>query len=410
MASTNQSAAPIPKTLMVTWGFPPVTLGSSQIAAGLARQFEFDEMVVAAEKWPGLDRNNWDDEGGKKPKVYFIHKQWPWKFKKTTRLLLMPIVLWRLMRVFKQSKAKQVLAMFPDEYYLFLSWLISRWYRVPLYSYLHNTYLENRVGIKKIFANWLQPRVFRDSQVVFVMSEGMENVLSPNYPNVEFVPLVHTFEQLPVPLHEVPVIQRNFRLAFMGSLNNSNRDAFSRIAAVLRHFPDCSFTTYSENTAADFASIGIRAKSLMHTRVAFDEVVDALRKHDLLFFPHGFQGGLKEIEYQTIFPTRTTPYLLSGIPIIAHSPPNAFLTQWLRKHDCAEVVDVSDEAALIAAIENLIKNPSRCRELSENAQRAAQMFYGPEVIRELKSRLSRRENELNSTWSKNSSMATNVKS
>ncbi|MFN7841988.1 MAG: hypothetical protein ACK5N9_09725 [Pirellula sp.] len=388
MARRQESDRSIPKTMMVTWSFPPVLLGSSQIAAGLARQFSFDEMVIAAENWPGLDRNKWDDEGRSKPEVYFIHKQWPWKFKRTVRLFLIPIVLWRLSRVFKQSRAKQILAMFPCEYYLFLSWLISRWYGVPLYSYFHNTYLENRGGVKKLFAKWLQPKVFRDSNVVFVMSEGMEKILSQSNPGIQFLPLVHTFDQLPTPLSKIPLVDSNFRLAFMGSLNSSNQDSFSRVTSVLTHFPKCSFTTYSENAASYFASLGIQGKSINHTRVAFDEVVDALRKHDLLFLPHGFHGGLNDIEYQTIFPTRTIPYLLSGIPIIAHSPPNAFLTQWLRKYDCAEVVDVPDKDALISCFENLIRNPSRCRELSENAWRAAQVFYGPEVIRNLKSRLS----------------------
>lgn len=388
MAHREENDRSIPKTLMVTWSFPPVLLGSSQIAAGLARQFSFDEMVIAAEGWPGLDRNRWDDKGKSKPEVYFIHEQWPWKLKRTVRLFLIPIVLWRLNRVFKQSRAKQILAMFPCEYYLFLSWLISRWYGVPLYSYFHNTYLENRRGIKKIFAKWFEPKVFRDSKVVFVMSEGMEKILSQSNPGVRFLPLVHTFDQLPTPPPKIPLIDSSFRLAFMGSLNSSNEDSFSRITSVLNHFPECSFTTYSENAASYFTSQRIQRQSINHTKVAFDEVVDAMRKHDLLFLPHGFHGGLNEIEYQTIFPTRTIPYLLSGIPIVAHSPPNAFLTQWLRKHDCAEVVDVPDERALIKCFENLISNPRRCQELSVNAWRTAQMFYGPEVIRDLKKQLS----------------------
>lgn len=376
------------KTLMVTWGFPPVMLGSSQIATSLARQFSSEEMVVVAEKWPGLPNNEWNDECGEKPTVYFIHKQWPWKFKRTFRLFALPIVLWRLRRVFKRSKAKQILAMFPCEYYLYLSWIMARWYRVPLFSYFHNTYLENRNGIKRLFASWLQSRVFRDSAVVFVMSEGMKTVLTQKHPSIEFVPLVHTFEQLPQRLPREPEANPGFSLAFMGSLNQSNREAFFRIGAVLRHFPKCSFTTYSENAAVDFDSIAVAGKSIRHTRVAFDDVVTALRNHDLLFFPHGFRGGLTEIEYETIFPTRTIPYLLSGIPIIAHSPPNAFLTRWLQKNDCAEVVVTPDEQALIAAFERLIDNPSRCRQLSENAQQAASSFYGPAVIKQLKDQLN----------------------
>ncbi len=375
---------PIPKTLMVTWGFPPVMLGSSQIAAGLANQFSRAEMAIAAERWPGMAENEWSDLEGIKPSVHFIHQQWPWKFKKSVRLLVWPVVFARLLHVSRKTGAKQIFAMFPDEYYLFASWLASRLLRLPLFIYLHNTYLENRRGIKRLFAAWFQSRVFRDARTIFVMSEGMREYLSPRYPGFEFVPLPHTFDVIPNPLERPPPLRKNFRMAFMGSLNRSNEDAFSRVSGILRRFPECSFTTYSGNAEADFKAMGLVGQRVTHTRVAFDQVVDALREYDLLFLPHGFHGGLSAVEYETIFPTRTIPYLLSGIPIVAHSPPQAFLTRWLRQHDCAEIVDQPDEQALINAVQRLIDNPQRCQELSRNAQAAALQYHVDKVVRELR--------------------------
>ncbi|MFN7771257.1 MAG: glycosyltransferase [Planctomycetota bacterium] len=376
------------KTLMVTWSFPPTLLGSAQIAAGLARQFDRKEMVVAAEKWPGLSRNRWQDSKRTFPEVFFIHRQWPWMFKKTVRLILLPVVLGRLISLSRRTNIRQILAIFPCEYYLFLSWLVARWLQVPLVSYFHNTYLENRRGLKHWFANWLQPRVFRDSQVVFVMSEGMREVLSAKHPQIEFVPLVHTFEDRSAPLEVPPTPRWPLNVAFMGSVNDSNRDALSRLSVLMKRYPETMVTTYSGNPPEDFTRLGIAGPRVQHTSVAFNEVVSALRKHDVLFFPHGFQGGLSEIEYRTIFPTRTTPYLLSGVPIVAHTPRGAFLTRWLRKHDCAEVVDDPDKEALIAAFERLAGNPERCRVLSTNAQKAAEEFFAPRVADLLRRRLN----------------------
>jgi glycosyltransferase involved in cell wall biosynthesis len=211
------------------------------------------------------------------------------------------------------------------------------------------------------------------------MSDGMRDVLRPKYPQTNFVPLIHTFEKICNPIDRDVAISGTFDIAFMGSLNDSNREAFSRVAAVLVAKPDSRFTTYSGNRDEDFAAIGIAGPHVSYRRVSFDEVVDALRQHNILFFPHGFSGGLNPIEYETIFPTRTTPYLLSGIPIIAHSPPNAFLTRWLRQRDCAEIVDDPSPVALVRAFERLAEDPERCRELSKNAQRAASEFYAPVV-------------------------------
>lgn len=378
---------PIAKTLMVTWGFPPVMLGSSQIAAGLANHFRAEEMAIAAERWPGMPENEWSDDRGTKPRVFYIHKQWPWRFKKTVRLLLWPLVFVRLMRVCKATRAQQILAMFPDEYYLFSSWLASRFFRVPLCIYLHNTYLENRRGLKRWFASWFQPRVFRDAKIIFVMSDGMKEFLSSKYPWLEFIPLLHTFDEFPCRLEQPPPLREDFRMAFMGSLNRSNAEAFSRVGAILQRFPKSSLTTYSGNAAADFEALGLVGPRVTHTRAAFNEVVNALRQHDILFFPHGFHGGLSPVEYETIFPTRTIPYLLSGIPIVAHSPPHAFLTRWLRQHECAEVVDTPNEQSLVDAIQRLIDNPDRCQKLSRNAQDAVGVYHVDNVIKELRQRL-----------------------
>jgi len=267
-------------------------------------------MVLVGEHWPGLANNQWDEAEGKAPAIHFIHRQWQGKGQKTVRLLLWPIILFRLFRVFKKSNCKQVLAIYPNDFYTFMALIIAKWYRVPFYSYFHNTYLDNQSGIKLIFAKWLQPKVFRNSRVVFVMSEGMKDIMEGEYPNQEFVPLVHSFHgEIPETSHSMKLNEK-LDIAFMGNLNDSNKDAFGRIKCLLDKYPNCELTTYSGTPDAIFKELGVSGSRVHHTRVGFDEVVDALKKHDVLFLPHGFEGGMKEIEYATIFPTRTIPYLL----------------------------------------------------------------------------------------------------
>jgi len=376
------------KILVLSWSLPPALVGSSQIISSLARQFSADEMALVGEKWPGPESNNWDDEGGTKPEVFFVHRQWPWKFQKTIRLLLIPLVFLRIVRVFYKTRPQQVLAIFPAEYYLFLGWLLAKWFRVPFYSYFHNTYLENRNGIKRWFASWLQPRIFRDSHTVFVMSDGMKEILQATYPSTKFVTLIHTYEKRCAPLVRAPTLQLPLDIAYMGSLNSSNCEALSRIAFVLKRFPDSRLTTYSGNRDSDFAELGIRGANIVHRRVAFDQVVEALRQHNVLYLPHGFTGGLSAIEYQTIFPTRTTPYLLSGVPIVAHSPAGAFLTNWLKERNCAEVVDVPSENDLVEAFQRLIDQPERCLQLSKSAQEAGLEFFAPTIASILRVRVN----------------------
>ena len=378
------------KTLVVTWSLPPALIGSSQIISSLANAFSSKEMVLAGERWPGPRNNQWDDGGGLRPEIHFVHKQWPFRFQRTVRLFLFPIVLWRLWRVFKRTGCQQVLGIFPNEYYLFAAYCVARWAGVPFYSYFHNTYLDNRRGIKRLFAKWFQPKVFEASKIIFVMSDGMKEFLEPAYPGRQFVPLVHTFDET---IPETPAnkpIGTTLKLAFMGSVNESNREAMSRFAPAMARLDDCVLTTYSGSPESEFAKIGLPSSNkVVHKRVAFHEVTTALREHDILLLPHGFHGGLNQIEYETIFPTRTTGYLVSGIPVIAHSPKNSFLSRWLKEHDCAEIVDSPDVNQLVAAIQRLRKDNPRRQQIAQNALNASRQFLLANVVQRFRDSINK---------------------
>ena len=367
------------KTLLVSAGLPPALNGSSNIISNLASQFSRDELVLAGEKAPGPPESEWDQDDPDRVKIYFVHRRWPWRFKRTVRLFLFPIILLRVLWVSKKERCKQIVGVFPNEFYLCVAYVASVITGTKFASYFHNTYLDNRGGMRLAFAKWLQPRVFQRSATVFVMSDGMKSVWEDTYANRNLCTLVHTFhEKVDHPTASQDFAD-DFRIAFMGNLNASNTDAMSRISGVLDHFPNCRMVTYSGVPDESFARIGLTGDQITNTRVGYDQVITELRKFDLLFLPHGFHGGLKEIEYATIFPTRTIPYLLSGTPIIAHSPSTAFLTQWLRRYDAAEIVDEPSVEKICDAIAKLQSDSRRRNEIVSNAFQAAQQFRGSVV-------------------------------
>ena len=102
---------------------------------------------------------------------------------------------------------------------------------------------------------------------------------------------------------------------------------------------------------------------------------------------HGFHGGYGSVEYQTIFPTRTIPFLLSGKPILVHSPPGSFLNDFIQEHKCAELVDEANEESIIAGFEKITNNAAYQKGLVKAAAKTAQLFYGPKVVQELRSLL-----------------------
>jgi glycosyltransferase involved in cell wall biosynthesis len=374
------------KTLLVSWGLPPLVAGSAVIVTNLARQFSPDEMILAGER-PAQPPGEPDES--LPHRTYYLMREWTWprrgrRFVHWIRWAWLPLAAWRLARIIRKEHCTAVLAVFPNEFYLAAAYIAASWTNTKLFPYFHNTYLENRRGASARFARWLQPRVFSAAETVFVMSDGMKRFYEPLYPETRFVPLVHSFNE---PLDESPSssdVHAPLRLAFVGNLNDSNIDAMKRMAELANRRSDCTLTIYSGTSKWFFEKVGIALDRFTFTQLPYDEITAALKQHDILLLPHGFEGGLSESEYRTIFPTRTLSCLLSGRPILAHSPPEAFLTQWIRQHDCAEIVDEPSTVKLEKALDQLVCDASRRRQLAQNALNAARQFRAPVVARRLR--------------------------
>jgi glycosyltransferase involved in cell wall biosynthesis len=110
-----------------------------------------------------------------------------------------------------------------------------------------------------------------------------------------------------------------------------------------------------------------------------DEFMERLRAADVAVLPHGFTGSFSVEEYRTIFPTKLIEYLFCGRPILAHTPPDCFVTRFLEERRCALVVSRPSKEALIEAIRRLRSDASLREELVRNALRAAEMFQARRV-------------------------------
>lgn len=272
-----------------------------------------------------------------------------------------------------------VLACFPDEYHVSLARRTANENRIPYFLWFHNTYLENRSGLFQAIARWLQPKLLRDARGVFTISEGLTEYYQAHYPQYAFKTVLHGFPKQE-PTSYVPIKANPVRFAMTGSLNASCFDAASRLARVVSRNRNYELHVFGKRNAARLMEGGIDATNCkIHGFLNEPEFKQRLAECDIMLLPHGLEGDRSDVEYNTIFPTRTIPLLTSGRPILAHTPRGVFFTDFLQENNCALVVDEKSEAKIAAAIDQLIENSALSQQIVINAARLSARYDVREV-------------------------------
>lgn len=383
------------KILFVSFGILPNRGAAAFVTESLCNNFTPEEMAVVGEQilFEGrIER----PEGA--PNYYYLRTNFSWRgkgkrFFVPLRWMLFPYLLWKMNRIVRRERCDYVIGTFPDNYYLYGAYLVAKRNGLGFSSYFHNTYLENRPTHTYAFrfASRIQPKIFDYSDYIFVMSEGMQGYYEERYPELQgkFVPLIHTFEEWPeAPERDFAEKKERYDLLLMGNFNNSNVEATARFVEALKGEGRYNIKMFTHVLKPQLKMRGIDADAIDYRGfVKQEDFYKELMDNDVCVLTHGFTGGYSQAEYETIFPTRTIPFLISGRPIFAHSPKNSFLTKFLKKYDCAEVVDEPSPEEVRRCMRALIDDPERRRQLVENARRVAERFYGPNVARFLKDQL-----------------------
>ncbi|MBI3951337.1 MAG: hypothetical protein HY314_12880 [Acidobacteria bacterium] len=372
-----------PKTLVLSRSIPPAPTGTGVIMGNLARQFCPDEMVVLGAYYVGRPPVQWRDDWATL-KYATVHPPDGWRGARWIRWGQLPWLLVYAWWILVTRRCPSILAVYPDEIYLLAGYILSRLTGTPLYAYFHNTFLEDHRDSP--LAHFLQPRVFARARHVFVMSEGMHKLYEKNYPGLRCSPLVHSFnEPLPEPgdVTSLPVHQP-LRLALFGSINRSNAEAAVRIAKLVQTTPDVHLTVLSGTSRGYLHKLGFVGNRIEIETVSRDILIERLSQADITLLPHGFEGPVADEEIATIFPTKTIEALISQRPILAHVPANCFLAEFLRRHDCALIVDEPDVEAARQAVNRLRQDGNLRVHLVRQALIAARQFQASTVAEHLR--------------------------
>jgi glycosyltransferase involved in cell wall biosynthesis len=371
----------------MAWGVYPSTGGSTIILNNIALGFDRSELVIAGQAPKQMPDKKW--ESFSDIPFYYLDP-FPFNIRRPERYvrwLAIGKVSRQVEQIIKKEKITHILSIFPDEYYAYIGYRLSKKLRLPFYFWLHNSYLENRTGALRWLATKLQPRLFAHAQKVFVMSDGLNRDMSKNNPSVKFETLVHGFDLKRPASIETVSKDKKIKFLYSGSLNDSCLDASVRMLKVVMKGQNNEIHIYSGNSQV-FRDQGIDGDQItFHDFLPLQDFVGLLYKYDIMLLPHGIDGERSDFEYRTIFPTRTIPLLFSGKPILAHSPKDSFLTEFLVDSDCAYVVTDKSEKKIEEGIEKIITDEVYVDKIVQNAFIASKRFELKGVIENLKSYL-----------------------
>lgn len=382
------------KILLVSQSILPYPGGSSVIVENLASNFDKKDLVVvgSAPYFRQKTKKRTDDA----PKFFYLPTEFSFfgrgrrYFRWLDKWQFRPLVK-KMKTIAKEQEIDYILAVYPDAKFCHAACRAAQELKLPFSSYFHNTYIEN-TNIKDSKASKIQAEIFEYSEHIFVMSKGMQRFYEKKYQLDKFVPLVHTFNEYPKNYqvaHTIDTQKSTYQLVAIGNFNESNLDATRRLVNAIRDYPKYELNLYTHVPKLLLQQRGIDTSAIHHRGfVRPEEVHDVLQQYDICVLTHGFKGGYGEVEYKTIFPTRTIPFLLSGKPIFAHSPKTSFLNDFIEENKCAELVDEANEEAIIQGLDHITSDSTYQKQLIQNAQQTAQQFYGKEVVQQLKARLA----------------------
>lgn len=394
MSAIDTSPAREPLRLLVVSSCVfPQRGGSAVIMENLARQFDHCEMTVIGEL--GLLRKPYRSRPDGGPEFHYFRSGLSLfgrgaRFFSKIRWQGLPLLVRSICKLAKQQNSTHIMGVYPDELYCYAAYQAAIKLDLPFSTYFHNTYLDN-AAINRTRASRIQHLLFERSCCVFVMSDGMKSFFDSEYTLKKCVPLVHTFEKFPAfrpaaECHASP--EGKTRLVLFGNFNESNIEATTRFIAAVQDDSSYEISLYTHVPTMLLQKRGIPVGRIRRMGyVPESKLIDELQQYDVLVLTHGFKGGYGEIEYRTIFPTRTIPMLLAQKPIFLHSPPHAFLTSFFHRYGCGAIVDEASPAKICEALQQIrTQEPYRDR-IVANAQNAAKQFHGPKVAETLRTHL-----------------------
>jgi len=230
----------------------------------------------------------------------------------------------------------------------------------------------------KILAGIFDKKVIQNAQKVIVTNQGAKDYYSGLYgkKSTEHFEIIHNAIS---PEPYLPLIspynpRPPYKIVFTGRIYWPQQRSLQNLIAVVNQISDLDIELhiYCPNTKDYLTKIGVIESDKIKISVASPKEMPMIQSQaDILFLPLSWNTKGRAI-VDTATPGKLSDYLISGRPILIHSPASTYLVRYAKENNIALVVDEEDMEKLKLGIKKIITDIEYSKTIIKNAQ---ELFY-----------------------------------
>lgn len=316
---------------------------------------------------------------------YQIRRRVLWRVSQFISWLLLPVVVWRGVRLIRQFQIDAIFTVPWSQFYA-AAYLVHRITAKPLFIYVMDDH-EGKASpgwLLAPFYSFFMPRAIRAARAIWCVSQGMcESILQRfGKETLLLLPTADVSEFSRFASQRDASRNPGFRIIYTGAIYGMQLDALQHLTrvvddlpAALLHASKVELILYTSAGERYLRKIGF----VLSANTRLDEVDNRLMPQtladaDILYLPMAFDPALKHM-VATSIPSKIAEYLASGVPVLAHGPAYCSAVRYCRENDCASIVDQPGDHALRAALVQLANDATLRRRLSERAREVARAHH-----------------------------------
>jgi glycosyltransferase involved in cell wall biosynthesis len=290
-------------------------------------------------------------------------------------LFYLPVnIVGRGKKIIRDEKIELLLCYSDHGPALFSTYLLHHFTKKPFFVHFYDLYYKNRFPwFYRVLAYFVEPKLFRDAEEIFVMDESLGDYYKKKYGRN--VTIIHN--SIPIDKSKVPQPpvrhEEPYKIAYTGTIAWPQVGAIKNLVRAVGTMsgPRVELYLYTPHNKEYLAQLGIFPDEKVIFASGLPREMPAIQRSvDILFVGLSFNTKYPLL-INTSSPGKTYEYLVSGTPLLIHAPRESYIVHYAKEHKFACVVDEDSVERLEEGIAKLISDRGFMEEVTANAWKTA---------------------------------------